>query len=72
MEVAGADSRERRAEVTRMNPSNPWLRFLAGIVAIAIATRVAYELVRPVLPVLVAIVAVVAIVRLVGWHRGRW
>jgi hypothetical protein len=55
-----------------MNPSNPWLRFLTGIVAVAIALRIAYELVRPVLPVLVAIIAVIAIVRFVGWYRGRW
>lgn len=56
-----------------MNPSNPWFRFLVGIVAVAIAIRFAYELVRPVLPVLVAIVVVVVIVRVIAWYRaGRW
>ena len=54
-----------------MNPSNPWFRFLVGIVAVAIALRLAYELVRPLLPVLVAITAAVAILRIVGWYRGR-
>jgi hypothetical protein len=55
-----------------LNPSNPWFRFLVGIVAVAVAIRVAYELVRPVLPLLLTAVIVVAIVRLVGWYRGRW
>jgi hypothetical protein len=55
-----------------VNPSSPWFRFLVGIVAVAVAIRVAYELVRPVLPVLLVVVVVIAIVRLVGWHHGRW
>lgn len=55
-----------------MKPDSPWLRFLAGIVAVAVAIRLTYELVRPVLPLLAVIVSLVAIVRLVGWCRGRW
>jgi hypothetical protein len=55
-----------------MKPDSPWLRFLAGIVAVAVATRLIYELLLPVLPALLVIVVVVAIVRLVAWYRGRW
>jgi uncharacterized membrane protein YoaK (UPF0700 family) len=54
------------------NTGSPWLRFLAGIVAVAVAIRLVYELLLPVLPALVVIVVLVAIVRLVGWYRGRW
>jgi hypothetical protein len=55
-----------------MKPDSPWLRFLAGIVAVAVAIRLIYELLLPVLPALLVIVVVVAIVRLAGWYRGRW
>lgn len=55
-----------------MNPSNPWLRFFFGIVAVAVAIRLTVELLRPVLPVLAVLAFLVATVRLVGWYRGRW
>jgi hypothetical protein len=55
-----------------VNPSNPYVRFLAGIVAIAVAIRLVVELLRPVLPVLVVATVVFAVVRMVSWWRGRW
>ena len=55
-----------------MNPSDPWLRFFAGIVAVAVAIRLTVELLRPVLPALAAATVVFAAVRMVAWWRGRW
>lgn len=55
-----------------MNPSSPWLRFLAGIVAVALAIRLTFELLQPVMPYLLAALVVLATVRLVAWYRGRW
>ena len=55
-----------------MNPSNPWLRFFAGIVAVAVAIRLTFELLAPVAPYLLAALIVFAVVRLVSWYRGRW
>ena len=46
-----------------MNPSNPWFRFWVGIVAVAIALRIAYELVRPVLPLVLVVVLGVVLMR---------
>jgi len=55
-----------------VNPSSPYLRFLAGIVATVVAIRLVVELLRPVLPWLVAATVVFGVVRAVGWWRGRW
>jgi hypothetical protein len=44
-----------------MKPDSPWLRFLAGIVAVAVAIRLTYELLRPVLPVLAVVVSLAAV-----------
>lgn len=55
-----------------MTPHHPWLRFLAGIVAVAVAIRLVYELLLPVWPALLAVLIGVAAVRVVGWYRGRW
>ena len=55
-----------------MNPSSPWLRFLAGIVVTAIAIRVAIEMIEPVLPFLIAAVAIAGVIVLVRWWRNRW
>jgi hypothetical protein len=54
------------------HPSSPWLRFLAGIVAVAVTIRLIYELLLPVLPVLLVLVALVAVLRLATWYRERW
>ena len=56
-----------------MNTSNPWLRLAAGIVAVAIALRVAVELITPVLGFLIGAIALVGVLLLVRWWRAnRW
>ncbi len=55
-----------------MNPSNPWLRFVFGIVAVAVAIRLTVELLRPVLPLLAVATVALGALRVVGWWRGRW
>jgi hypothetical protein len=55
-----------------VNPSNPWLRFWIGIIAVAIALRIAYELVRPVLPLVLLVVLGVVLARAYRWYRERW
>ena len=55
-----------------MKPDSPWLRFLAGILAVAVAIRLTYELLRPVIPALLVLAIILAIARLVAWYRGRW
>ena len=60
----GLSPRPRARAVGAVNPNSPWLRFLAGIVAVAVAIRLIYEL--------LLIVILVAIARVVGWYRGRW
>lgn len=61
-----------RAEGRRLNPSNPWFRFWVGIVAVAIALRIAYEIVRPVLPLVLVVVLGIGLVRAFRWYRERW
>jgi hypothetical protein len=48
------------------------IRFLAWLVAVAVAIRVVFELIGPVLPYLAGLLVVLAIVRVVSWYRGRW
>ncbi len=56
-----------------LNTSSPWLRFLAGIVAAAVAIRLTVELLRPVIPYLVVAIAIFGVVQLVRWWRNnRW
>ena len=55
-----------------MNEHNAFVRWLAGIVAVAAAIRLTFWLLEPVMPWLLAGVVVFAVVRLVGWYRGRW
>jgi hypothetical protein len=55
-----------------LNPSNPWFRFWVGIVAVAIALRIAYEIVRPVLPLVLVVVLGIVLVRAFRWYRERW
>jgi hypothetical protein len=55
-----------------MEPSNIWLRFCVGLVAAAIAMRVAVELIRPVLGFLVGAIVVVGLALVVRWWRNRW
>ena len=55
-----------------MTPSSPWARFFLVIVGTAIAIRIAWWLLVPVLPEIMTIVAVVAIWQLLRWYRDRW
>jgi hypothetical protein len=55
-----------------LNLNNPYMRFLAGIVAAVVAIRLVVELLRPVLPVLAVATVVFGVVRVVGWWRRRW
>ena len=56
-----------------MTPSNPWLRFFAGLLAAAIAIRLAIDIVRPVLGYLLAALVLLGVVLLVRWWRhDRW
>jgi len=47
-------------------------QFLAAVVGTALALRIAWALIRPLLPVIAAVVAMFAIWQLIRWHRGRW
>jgi len=53
-------------------PTDPWLRFLFGIVATSVAIHVAWALVQPALPALAVLIVLAVLVRLIVWYRGRW
>lgn len=56
-----------------MNGSNPWLRFAGGIIAIAIAVRLAVELITPILGFLIGAIAVIGLLVILRWWRAnRW
>lgn len=56
-----------------MNHPNPWLRLAAGILAVAIAIRVAVSLVMPVLAFVLGATVLVALVIVIRrWHANRW
>jgi hypothetical protein len=56
-----------------MNPSNPWLRFFAGMLGAAIAIRLTVELLRPIFPFLVgALTVAAALIVWRWWRNSRW
>lgn len=55
-----------------MNPNNPYIRILAGFVAIAVAIRVIFDLLAPVFPYLLAAIVVFGVVQIARWWRDRW
>lgn len=56
-----------------MNFGNPVMRLLVAVVAIAVAIRVVWLLIQPVLPALAVAVVAFAVLRIVGWWRDeRW
>ena len=55
-----------------MNLNNPYMRFLAMVVATVIAIRLVIALLTPVLPWLIAAMVVFGIVRVVRWWQERW
>jgi predicted PurR-regulated permease PerM len=50
---------------------SPYLRFLAVVVGTALALRIAWLLIRPLLPVIAVLLAAFAVWQLVRWYRGR-
>jgi hypothetical protein len=50
---------------------SPYLRFLAVVVGTALALRIAWLLIRPLLPVIAFAFAIFAVWQLVRWYRGR-
>ena len=56
-----------------MNPSSPWLRAIVGIVAVAVAIRLAVDLLRPIAGFLLAAVAIAGVIVAIRWWRNnRW
>jgi hypothetical protein len=56
-----------------VNYENPFIRLLAGVVAIAAALRLTWLLIEPVLPALAVAVVAFAVIRIVSWYRNdRW
>jgi len=53
-----------------MNPSNPWFRFFAGMVAAAVAIRLTVELLCPILPYLVGAITLAAALIVWRWWRN--
>lgn len=52
--------------------SNPWVRFAVGLVAVAIAIQVVWQLIRPALPFIGGVLLVVVAVRVWLWWRDRY
>jgi hypothetical protein len=55
-----------------VNLSNPYMKFLAMVVATAVAIRLAWLLIQPELPELAVAGVAAASWRLWRWHRDRW
>ena len=54
------------------NNSNPYLRFAIGLVAVAIAIQVAWQLIQPALPFLGGAIVLGLLVRVWLWYRDRY
>ena len=54
------------------NHSNPYVRFAVGLVAVAIAIQVAWQLIRSALPFLAGVIVLVLLVRVWLWYRDRY
>lgn len=52
--------------------NNPVFRFLAVVVAICVAIRLAWLLIEPALPAIVVAAALLCVWRAWRWHRERW
>jgi hypothetical protein len=55
-----------------VNKDSPYVRVLAGMVAVAAAIRLSFVLLMPVLPELLVVCVAVGVWRLWSWHRGQW
>jgi hypothetical protein len=49
----------------------PYLRLVAVVVGTALALRIAWLLIRPLLPALAVLLAIFAVWQLVRWYRGH-
>ena len=54
-----------------MSEHNPYFRFLLVVVGTAVALRITWVLIRPVLPAIAVVFALVAVWQLVRWYRDR-
>jgi hypothetical protein len=54
-----------------VSPTDPWVRFLLGLLAVAITLRLIVELLRPVVPFLLAAIAVIGAICLIQWWRNN-
>ena len=55
-----------------MNLNSPYMRFLAGCVAVAAAIRLVFVLLMPVLPEIAVVCVAAAIWRLWRYYRDQW
>jgi hypothetical protein len=56
-----------------VNWNNPVMRLLIGVVAVALAIRIVWLLIQPVLPALAVALVTFTIFRVVSWWRDeRW
>jgi len=55
-----------------VSPSSGWGRFVFVLVGTAVAIRIAWWLLFPLLPEIAAVVSAVAIWQLWRWYRDRW
>lgn len=62
----------RQCNETSMNPQNPIIRVLVGLVAAAVAIRVIFDLLAPVFPYLLAAIVLFDLVQIARWWRDRW
>jgi len=54
------------------NNSNPYVRFAIGLVAVAIAIQVAWQLIQPALPLLGGVIVFALLIRGWLWYRDRY
>lgn len=55
-----------------MNPDSAILKPFVALLAVAVAIRLIYELLLPVLPLLGIVIVIVVIVKAVMWWRESW
>jgi len=55
-----------------VNPHNPYMKLLAGMVAVTAAIRLSWELLHPVLVPLTVVVVLAIVGRLVWWRMNRF
>jgi hypothetical protein len=51
---------------------NGAIRLAVVVIGTALAVRIAWTLIEPLVPVLAVVLAALAMWQLLGWYRGRW